>query len=127
LDVINFDRWRIEDFKRELAKIGMEWADGEGPLKPHGQGYKDMNPAIEAAEDILTKGKLRHGGHPVLTWCVSNAVVTKDPAELRKFDKAKATGRIDGAVALAMALRGMQGSPEDTALDEFLTNPIILG
>ena len=62
-----------------------------------------------------------------MTWCVSNAVVTKDPAELRKFDKAKATGRIDGAVALAMALRGMQGSPEDSALDEFLTNPIILG
>lgn len=127
LEVLNFDRWRIEDFKRELSKVGMEWADGEGPLKAHGQGYKDMNPAIESAEDYLTKGRLRHGGHPVLTWCVSNAVVTKDPAELRKFDKAKATGRIDGAVALAMALRGMQDSPEDSALDEFLTNPIILG
>ena len=123
---INFDRWRIDDLKRELAKLGMEWPDNEGPLRKHGQGYKDMNPAIEAAEDYLKAGKLRHGGHPVLTWCVSNAVVTKDPAELRKFDKAKATARIDGAVALAMALRG-DTAEADGALDEFLSNPIVLG
>jgi phage terminase large subunit-like protein len=123
---INFDRWRIDELKRELAKLGLEWGDNEGPLKPHGQGYKDMNPAIEGAEDLLKVGKLRHGSHPVLTWCVSNAVVTKDPAELRKFDKSKATARIDGAVALAMALRGDQ-SEQDGDLDEFLSNPIVLG
>jgi phage terminase large subunit-like protein len=35
--------------------------------------------------------------------CMANAVVTSDPAGNRKLDKAKATGRIDGAVALAMA------------------------
>lgn len=127
LRLVNFDRWRIDDFKRKLADIGLEWPEDEGPLKPHGQGYKDMNPAIEAAEDYLKAGRLRHGDHPVLTWCVSNAVVTKDPAELRKFDKAKATGRIDGAVALAMALRGLQGEADDTSLDEFLSNPIVIG
>ena len=36
--------------------------------------------------------------------CMANSVVTSDPAGNRKLDKAKATGRIDGAVALAMAL-----------------------
>lgn len=123
--MLKFDRWRIDDLKRELAKLGAEWPDNEGPLRPHGQGFKDMNPAIEAAEDLLKQGKLRHGGHPVLTWCVSNAVVTKDPAELRKFDKTKATARIDGAVALAMALHGAEEQSGD--LDEFLSNPIVLG
>ena len=44
-----------------------------------------------------------HGGHPVLTMCASNAVTAKDPAGNRKLDKHKATGRIDGMVALAMA------------------------
>jgi hypothetical protein len=48
--------------------------------------------------------KLHHGVHPVLQWCASNAVVTRDPAGGRKFDKAKSTGRIDALVALAMAL-----------------------
>lgn len=127
IEVCNFDRWRIDDFKKELEKLGVAWADDEGPLKPHGQGYKDMNPAIEAAEDYLSEGKLRHGNHPVLLWCVSNAVVTKDPAELRKFDKARATGRIDGAVALAMSLRGLNGDVDNTDLDDFLSNPIIIG
>ena len=42
--------------------------------------------------------------NPVLTMCAANAVVTKDPAGSRKLDKAKATGRIDGLQALAMAV-----------------------
>ena len=48
---------------------------------------------------------MSHGNHPVLTMCAANAVVTSDPAGNRKLDKAKATGRIDGMVALAMAAR----------------------
>ena len=43
-------------------------------------------------------------GNPVLQMCTANAVVTLDPAGDRKLDKSKASGRIDGLVALAMAL-----------------------
>jgi phage terminase large subunit-like protein len=35
--------------------------------------------------------------------CAANAVVQKDPSGNRKLDKAKATGRIDGMVAMGMA------------------------
>ena len=35
--------------------------------------------------------------------CAANAVALPDPAGNRKLDKSKATGRIDGMVALAMA------------------------
>ena len=52
--------------------------------------------------------------HPVLTMCAANAVVTKDPAGNRKLDKHKATGRIDGLVALAMAM----GVTVETAVEE---------
>ena len=55
-------------------------------------------------EHELLEENLRHGAHPVLTMCAANAVVTRDPAGNRKLDKSKAAGRIDGAVALAMAL-----------------------
>ena len=75
-------------------------------LIPHGQGFKDMNPAVEVLEDLLTDKKLRHGMHPVLTWCASNVRIQSDPAGGRKFDKLRSTGRIDGIVALAMALNG---------------------
>src|SRR3546814_10709728 len=43
------------------------------------------------------------GGHPALAMCAANAVAVPDPAGNRKLDKSKATGRIDGMVALAMA------------------------
>jgi phage terminase large subunit-like protein len=93
-----FDRWRIDDLQRELDAEGIDVK-----LIPHGQGFQDMNPAVEALEDDLLEKRLRHGSHPVLTWCVANVRVTEDPAGNRKFDKRKATGRIDGCVALAMA------------------------
>jgi len=94
-----FDRWRINDLKRELDAIGCNVL-----LEPHGQGFKDMSPAVDIVERLVIQRKLRHGAHPVLQWCAANAVVTRDPAGGRKFDKAKSTGRIDALVALAMAL-----------------------
>lgn len=100
LDVqtIAFDRWRIEMFKKELDKIGIEL-----PLVEFGQGFKDMSPAIDNLESELLNARIAHGAHPVLTMCAGHAVITKDSAGNRKMDKHKATGRIDGMVALAMA------------------------
>lgn len=96
---IAFDRWRIEDLKRELAERRIE-----APLEPFGQGFKDMGPAVEAVESELANGRVRHGMHPILTWCVSNAKAAPDPTGARKADKRKSSGRIDGAVALIMAM-----------------------
>jgi phage terminase large subunit-like protein len=98
IEAVAYDRWRIEDLKRELARIGAVMN-----LVPHGQGFRDMSPAVDALERAVAESKLQHGSHPVLTMCAANAVITKDPAGGRKLDKAKAAGRIDGLVALAMA------------------------
>ncbi|MDR5852129.1 terminase TerL endonuclease subunit, partial [Caballeronia sp. LZ003] len=57
--------------------------------------------------------KLRHGKHPVLTMCAVNAVTEADAAGNRKFTKQKATGRIDGMVALAMAVGATQLNAEE--------------
>jgi phage terminase large subunit-like protein len=48
--------------------------------------------------------KLVHPMSPILNWNIANAVATMDPAGNRKIDKDKAKFRIDGAVALAMAI-----------------------
>ena len=44
------------------------------------------------------------GGHPVLRWNMDNAFVRTDPAGNLKIDKEKSTEKVDGAVALVMAL-----------------------
>jgi phage terminase large subunit-like protein len=96
-----FDRWRLAEVKRELEAIGCNV-----PLIEHGQGFKDMTPAVDVVERFIIQGKICHGLHPVLTWCANNAVVIKDTAGGRKFDKSnsKYRSRIDALVAMAMAL-----------------------
>jgi phage terminase large subunit-like protein len=101
VEQINFDRWRIAELRAAIAASEIE---DICPLTEFGQGYKDMAPALDVLESVALQERLRHGMHPVLTMCASNAVVTADPAGNRKLDKTKASGRIDGMVALVMAL-----------------------
>lgn len=107
---VAYDRWRIDLLKKEFEKIGADI-----PLVECGQGFKDMSPAIEALEAEMVNGRVAHGAHPVLTMCAVNAVVSKDPAGNRKLDKHKATGRIDGLVAMAMAFGAAQAVEETEA------------
>lgn len=108
VQAIAYDRWRIDLLKKELERIGCDL-----PLVPWGQGYRDMAPALDALEAELLNQRVAHGMHPVLTMCAANAVVTKDPTGARKLDKSRATGRIDGMQALAMAIGAAMAAGED--------------
>lgn len=121
LVTVAFDRWRIDVLQKAFDRMGLEL-----PMQSFGQGFKDMSPAIDKLEELLLNKRLRHGEQPVLTMCAANAVITKDPAGNRKLDKHKATGRIDGMVALSMAVGVMETAEgnDDGAFDEFLLDPI---
>jgi phage terminase large subunit-like protein len=110
---IAYDRWRIDILKQAFARIGIIL-----PLVEHGMGFKDMSPAIDAFEELAIAGKLRHGGHPVLRWCISNTFIERDAAGNRKPTKARSYGRIDVAVAALAAVSAMKcdvGSVVDLA------------
>jgi phage terminase large subunit-like protein len=102
---IAFDRWNW--LKPWLSKVGFAEGQLEGDdaiFEPLGQGYQSMSPALRDLEALLLNGRLAHGGHPVLTMCAANATVQADPAGNRKLSKIKSHGRIDGLVALSMAV-----------------------
>jgi len=69
-----------------------------------GAGVASMSPALRDLEQVLLEGELAHGDHPVLTMCVSHTLITLDDAGNRKPSKRKSSGRIDGLVALTMAI-----------------------
>lgn len=117
LDVRGFayDRWQFEQLKRAFARHG--W---EPPfLEDFGQGYKTMTPALRTLEQLALDGKLRHGNHPILLMCASNARVAIDDAGNRKLTKRKSTGRIDGMIALAMMVgAGTSAAPAEPSVYE---------
>jgi phage terminase large subunit-like protein len=123
---IAYDRWRIEDLLQLMSEHDITLPEMIG----FGQGFKDMGPAVdeferrllglpeqqpvidldpsefEVVSEVVDQEEietLRHDENPVMTWCAGNAVIVADPANNRKADKAKATGRIDGIVAAIMA------------------------
>ena len=101
---IGFDRWNMRHLRPWLIQAGLTEAKIDATFVDFGQGFQSMSPALRKLEELLGQCRLRHGMHPVLTMCAGNAVVEKDPAGNRKLDKRKSRGRIDGMVALAMAV-----------------------
>lgn len=108
---IAFDRYNMKFLRPWLERVG--FSDEEmARFVEFGQGFVSMSPALRELESKLLAKRLRHGMHPLLTMCAANAVTVSDPAGNRKFTKAKATGRIDGMVALAMAVGSMANEIE---------------
>lgn len=94
---IAFDRWGAVQMVQNLEGLGFT-------VVPFGQGYKDMSPPTKELMKITLEKKIAHGGHPVLSWMMDNVYVRTDPAGNIKPDKEKSTEKIDGVVALIMAL-----------------------
>ena len=101
---IAFDLWNWTHLRPWLSKAGFSEHVLDTVFVPFGQGYRSMSPAVRDLETLVLERKLRHGGHPVLTMCMANATIERGDAGNRKLSKKRSTGRIDGAVALVMAI-----------------------
>ena len=94
---IAYDRWNAIMMVQNLEMDGFN-------MVPFGQGFRDMSPPSKELMRLVLEGRLNHGNHPVLRWNVNNAYVRTDPAGNIKIDKQRSTEKVDGAVALVMAL-----------------------
>jgi phage terminase large subunit-like protein len=94
---IAIDRWNATQLSMQLVGDGFE-------VVAFGQGYASMNWPTKKLEEVVLSGRLRHGGNPVLRWMAGNASIETDAADNWKPSKKKSIERIDGIVALIMAL-----------------------
>lgn len=109
---IAFDRWGAVQMVQNLEGMGFK-------VIPFGQGYKDMSPSSKELMKLTLEKRIAHGGNPVLRWMMDNIYVKTDPAGNIKPDKEKSTEKIDGAVALIMALdRGIRNEYKGSVYDE---------
>lgn len=94
-----YDRWNVTQLVKHL-----EDKLGEDRLVAFGQGFASMSGPAKELERLIAESLIRHGGNPVLRWMVSHAVAKQDPAGNIKPDREKSPDKIDGVVALVMAL-----------------------
>lgn len=91
------DRWNSTAVNVRLQEEGFT-------VSQFGQGFASMAAPVKELKRAILSGSFRHGANPILRSCFGNVVAEKDAAENEKFTKEKARGRIDGAVAAAMAI-----------------------
>lgn len=78
-----------------------------------------LSPGMKEIESALKAGRLHHDGNPVLTWMMSNVVSKEDANENHFPRKDKKDQKIDGAVALIMAVyRAMLDQGEYSPYDD---------
>lgn len=115
LQSVAYDRYRHRELAMHLSDEGLDI-----PMQEHPQGFRRQgdNPlwmpsSVQELENAIIEGRLRVHVNPVLRWNVSSVVIRHDPAgtDNRIFDKRKSTGRIDGVVALAMAVGAASAMP----------------
>jgi phage terminase large subunit-like protein len=101
-----YDRWLFRDFETNLDEYNISM-----PLAEHPQGFnrrKDsdlwMPGSIDTFETLILEGRLRIQVNPFLRSCVMSATFLESPAGLKRFEKSRATARIDAAVSSAMAI-----------------------
>ena len=106
LAALAYDRWLIRMFDATLDEMGVTL-----PLLEHPQSTnrrKDsplwMPESIDTFENLLLERRLRIQVNPALRSAVASATIWQSPAGLRRFEKQRASARIDMAVAAAMAI-----------------------
>lgn len=101
-----FDPWNAYQLATDLTEEGLEMVEMR-------QGFATLSAPCKELEALVVGEKLRHGGNPVLAWMASNVVIRMDANENYAPDKKKSRQKIDGIVALIMALgRAMQDGDE---------------
>lgn len=102
LKEIAFDPAQSWKLCGELQALGVE-----GVLH-FPQKWALMHAALKETEDAILLKKLRHGGNRVLRWMFRNVAIRENSTGLRRLDKEKSADKIDGIVALVMALARAQ-------------------
>lgn len=99
--VIAYDPWNATDLVTRL-----ETQDGFRCVQMR-QGVAALSAPTKSLEKAILSRTLRHDGHPVLRWNLGNVAVESDNAGNIKPSKKVSTERIDGVVALVMAVDAM--------------------
>jgi phage terminase large subunit-like protein len=97
---IAYDPWNATQLVLWLQDKGLS-------MVPTRQGFASLSAPTKALEQMVLGRRIRHDNNPVLRWMVDSVTVAQDPAgniKPVKPDRGKSAARIDGVVAMVMAI-----------------------
>jgi phage terminase large subunit-like protein len=94
---IAYDRWNATQLVIDLKDDGLD-------MVQFGQGFASFQGPVRDFLRMVLSKELKHNNNPVTNWMMSNLAFAQDPAGNQKPDKEHSGDKIDGPVALIMAL-----------------------
>ena len=94
---VAFDPWQATQLASHMLERGL-------PMVEMRATVSNFSEPMKMLEALVLKGALEHDGDPVLGWMMSNVVAHLDAKENIYPRKERAENKIDGVVALIMAL-----------------------
>lgn len=92
-----YDPFQATKFATELLAEGF-------PMVEYGATVKNFSAPMKEVEAMVKAGRFHHDGDPVLTWMMSNVVAHVDKKDNVFPNKQTSNNKIDGAVAVIMAM-----------------------
>lgn len=138
VDSLTIDPSFWEKFRDACEKVGLAVWVYEGPDKPEGEGLKVvrhsqgtkiafgernlcMPHSITRFTDKVLEGDILIEENRLTQYCAANTVIKTDPIGNQMFDKSRQRGRMDGMIALAMAVGASEGVrvPDTGAMEDY--------
>lgn len=102
---ISYDSWNSTQWATDCTAMGM-------PLRPYSQGIGSFNKPSRDLERMILGEKIRIEYNPVTIMCFQNVVLKIDASGNIKPSKADYETKIDGVIAMIMALGGFLAEPQ---------------
>lgn len=93
---LGYDQWGATQLATQLQGDGAK-------VVPISQTFNALNEVCKEIEGRVMARTIRHGGHPVMRWMMSNVTVERDSQNRMRPSKTKSQEKIDGVSALCNA------------------------
>jgi len=113
---IGFDPWQSQFLMQRLMGRGF-------PVMEFPHQVRTFSDPMKEIEALVLDGRLWHN-NPALDWMVSNTVVKVDQKDNLYCGKERPENKIDGVVALIMAMGLYLRTRDEGGFDEWLANPL---
>ncbi|NJL06968.1 MAG: terminase large subunit [Methylacidiphilales bacterium] len=117
IDEVACDPWQATMLMTELQAQGV-------PVVEYRQIVNTMSEPLKEIEALIRSRKIAHDGDPAMTWMLSNVVARADAKDNVYPRKERPENKIDGPVALIMAMgRMIAGNNAGSVYDDFEARP----